>query len=150
MSLNRGRNQWKFGGDAMMTWDYNCFPSLFGGEYVYDNISVNPFAFVPQHGGLYLTPLRAWAHDVPRYCIQSFGNPVSHPDSNDYAGFVQDTARVTPHFSLSLGARYDLQTFRRPGWSTIQFGLHRGRCRCEVRILRRESELDVRLAMSGR
>jgi hypothetical protein len=115
LSLNRGRNQWKFGGDAMMTWDYNYFPSLFGGEYLYDNISVDPFTLVPEHGGLYLTPLRAWAHDVPRYYIQNFGTPVSHPDSNDYAGFVQDTARVTPHFTLSLGARYDLQTFSKTG-----------------------------------
>jgi hypothetical protein len=40
---------------------------------------------------------------------------VSHPDSNDYAGFVQDTARLTPHFSLSMGARYDLQTFSKKG-----------------------------------
>jgi hypothetical protein len=99
----------------MMTWDYNYFPSLYGGEYLYDNIKVDPFTFVPMHGGLSLTPLRAWAHDVPRYYIQNFGNPVSHPNSNDYAGFVQDTARLTPHFSLSLGARYDLQTFSKTG-----------------------------------
>src|SRR6202140_5743597 len=67
------------------------------------------------HGGLSLTPLRAWAHGVPRYYVQNFGNPVSHPDSNDYAGFVQDTARLTPKFSLSMGARYDLQTFSKAG-----------------------------------
>jgi Carboxypeptidase regulatory-like domain len=115
LSLSRGRNQWKFGADAMLTWDYNYFPSLYGGEYLYDDISVNPFTFVPQHQGLQLTPLRAWAHNVPRYYIQSFGNPVSHPNSNDYSGFVQDTARVTPHFTLSLGARYDLQTFSKTG-----------------------------------
>jgi hypothetical protein len=118
LSLSRGRNQWKFGGDTMMTWDYNYFPSLYGGEYLYDNIKVDPFTFVPMHGGLSLTPLRAWAHDVPRYYIQNFGNPVSHPNSNDYAGFVQDTARLTPHFSLSLGARYDLQTFSKTGMVT--------------------------------
>ena len=35
-----GRNEWKFGGDGMLTWDYNYFPSLYGGEYLYDNISV--------------------------------------------------------------------------------------------------------------
>src|SRR5450631_3388513 len=115
LSLNRGRNEWKFGGDAMLTWDYNYFPSLYGGEYLYSNIVVNPFTFVPMHGGVSLTPLRAWAHNVPRYYIQNFGNPVSHPDSNDYAGFVQDTVRLTPHFTLSLGARYDLQTFARVG-----------------------------------
>ena len=115
VSLNHGRNEWKFGGDGMMTWDYNYFPSLYGGEYFYDDIDVNPFTFVAEHGGLRLTPLRAWAHNVPRYYEQNFGNPVSHPDSNDYSAFVQDTARLTPHFTLSLGARYDLQTFSKQG-----------------------------------
>jgi hypothetical protein len=111
LSLNAGRNEWKFGGDAMFTWDNNYFPSLFGGEYIYDNIPVDPWTFIPMHGGLELTPLRAWAHDVPRYYVQNLGNPVSHPDSNDYAAFAQDTIRLTRRFALSLGVRYDLQTF---------------------------------------
>jgi len=133
LSWSRGRNQWKFGVDGMLTWDYSYFPSLFGGEYFFDDISVNPFTFVPMEEGLQLTPLRAYAHTImpswnwdagswtgppanlARYYEQNFGNPVSHPDSNDYAGFVQDTARVTPHFSLSMGARYDLQTFSKKG-----------------------------------
>jgi hypothetical protein len=129
LSLSRGRSQWKFGADAMQTWDYDYFPSLFGGEYLYDNISVNPWSlpipFEPMHEGLELTPLRAWAHNVPRYYEQNFGNPVSHPNSNDYSAFVQDTTRLTPHFSLSLGARYDLQTFSKTGmvsnplWSQV-------------------------------
>jgi hypothetical protein len=135
LSWNRGRNQWKFGGDTMLTWDYNYFPSLYGGEYLFSNIRVDKFSFVPENGteSLKLTPLRAWAHTImpswdwttaswtgpsanlARYYIQNFGNPVSHPNSNDYAGFVQDTARLTPHFTLSLGARYDLQTFSKTG-----------------------------------
>jgi hypothetical protein len=129
LSLSRGRNQWKFGADGMRTWDYDYFPSLFGGEYLYDDISVNPWSlpipFEPMHEGLKLTPLRAWAHNVPRYYEQNFGNPVSHPNSNDYSAFVQDTTRLTPHFSLSLGARYDLQTFSKTGmvsnplWSQV-------------------------------
>ena len=129
LSLSRGRNQWKFGADGMRTWDYDYFPSLFGGEYLYDDISVNPWSlpipFAPMHAGLKLTPLRAWAHNVPRYYEQNFGNPVSHPNSNDYSAFVQDTKRLTPHFSLSLGARYDLQTFSKMGmvsnplWSQV-------------------------------
>lgn len=129
LSLSRGRNQWKFGADGMRTWDYDYFPSLFGGEYLYDDISVNPWSlpvpFEPMHEGLELTPLRAWAHNVPRYYEQNFGNPVSHPNSNDYSAFVQDTTRLTPHFSLSLGARYDLQTFSKTGivsnplWSQV-------------------------------
>ena len=111
LSLTGGRHDWKFGGDAMFSWDYNYFPSLFGGEYLYDNISVDPFTFVPEHGGLQLTPLRGWAHDVPRYYLQNFGNPVSHPNSNDYSAFVQDTIRLTGRLAVSLGVRYDMQTF---------------------------------------
>jgi len=133
MSYTRGRHQWKFGGDGMRTWDYNYFPSLYGGEYIFNYISVNPWFFVPMDEGLDLTPLRSWAHTVmpswnadagawtgptanlARYYVQNFGNPVSHPDSNDYAAFVQDTVRLTPHLSASLGVRYDLQTFSRAG-----------------------------------
>lgn len=111
LSVTGGRHDWKFGGDAMFTKDYNYFPSLFGGEYLYDNISVDPFTFVPEHGGLKISPLRAWAHGVPRYYLQNFGNPVSHPNSNDYSAFVQDTIRVTGRLALSLGVRYDMQTF---------------------------------------
>ena len=117
LSLTRGRNQLKFGADGMMTWDYNFFPSLYGGEYFYDDISVDPWTFVPMHEGLELTPLRAWAHNVPRYYEQNFGDPMSHPNSNDYAAFIQDTMRLTPHFSLSMGARYDLQSFSKTGVS---------------------------------
>jgi len=90
---------------------------LYSGEYLFDDIAVNPLTFVPMHGGLELTPLRAYAHtimpswdwdagswtgapaNVARYYMQNFRNPVSHPDSNDYAGFVQDTVRLT-HISL--------------------------------------------------
>ncbi len=136
LSWTHGRHQWKFGADGMMTWDYDYYPSLFGGEYFFDNIDVDPFTFVPEPsnpGGLELTPLRAYAHtimpswnwdagtwtgppaNVARYYEQYFGNPVSHPNSNDYAAFIQDTARLTPHFSLSLGVRYDLQTFSKIG-----------------------------------
>jgi len=133
LSLSWGRNQWKFGDDAMWTWDYDYFPSLYSGEYLFDDISVDPLTFMPMHDGLELTPLRAYAHtvmpswdwdagswtgpaaNVPRYYMQNFGNPVSHPDSNDYAAFVQDTVRLTPHFTLSLGVRYDLQTFSKKG-----------------------------------
>jgi hypothetical protein len=136
ISLSRGRNQWKFGAEAMLSWDYNYYPSLFGGEYFFDTIYVDALTFVPEPsnpGNLKLTPLRAYAHTImpswnwdggswtgppanlARYYEQNFGNPVSHPDSNDYAGFVQDTARLTPHLSLSMGVRYDLQTFSKRG-----------------------------------
>jgi hypothetical protein len=111
LSWTAGRHSWKFGGDALLTKTANFFPSLFGGEFFYDTVRVNNRTFQPQVGGLELTPLRAYAHEVPRYYIQNFGSAVTHPDTNEYAAFAQDTIRVTNHFALSLGARYDLQDF---------------------------------------
>jgi hypothetical protein len=136
MSFTRGRHEWKFGGDFLRTWDYNYFPSLYGGEYIFSYISVNPWTFVPMQQGVNLTPLRAWTHtvmpswsadagawtgpaaNVARYYVQNFGNPVSHPNSNDYAAFAQDTLHLTNRLSASLGVRYDRQTFSRVGMVT--------------------------------
>jgi hypothetical protein len=115
VSRESGRHSFKFGGDVSLVWLYNFFPSLFGGEYIYDNIRVNPFTFVPQTFGLRITPLRAWAHEVPRYYVQNFGSAMSHPNTQEYALFAQDTLRVSSHLALSLGVRWDLQTFHSTG-----------------------------------
>lgn len=115
LSVEGKRNSWKFGGDVLLTWIYNFFPSLSGGEYIFDPIKVNPFTFQPMEAGLELTTLRAYPHQVPHYYLQSFGPAATHPDTNEYSGFLQDTIRVSDHFALSLGARYDLQTFTSKG-----------------------------------
>lgn len=73
---------------------------------------MNPFTFQPQTFGLAITPLRAYAHDVPRFYTQNFGTAVSEPDTREYALFAQDSIRVTGRFALTLGVRWDLQTFR--------------------------------------
>ncbi|GAC1438398.1 MAG: hypothetical protein NVS1B11_33100 [Terriglobales bacterium] len=83
LSFEAGRNSWKLGGDGLLTWIYNFFPSQFGGEYIFDPIKVDPFTFQPQLAGLELTPLRAFAHQVPRYYLQNFGTAVTHPDTNE-------------------------------------------------------------------
>ena len=111
ISREGSRHSWKFGGDALLTQIYNFFPSTFGGEYIFDPIKVNPFTFQPMIGGLELTPLRAYAHQMPHYYIQRLGNAVSHPDTNEYAAFAQDTIHVTNHLAVTAGVRYDLQTF---------------------------------------
>ncbi len=112
LAFSGRRHSFKFGGDLIRTWIYNFFPSLFGGEYIFDNVTVNPWTFTPETYGMKITPLRAYAHMVPRYYIQNFGTAVSHPDTSEYAGFAQDTIRVTGHFGLTLGVRYDFQSFR--------------------------------------
>jgi len=111
LSFDGRRNSWKFGGDGLLTWIYDFFPSQQSGEFLFYPIKVNPFTFQPMEAGLDLTPLRAYAHEVPHYYLQNFGSAASHPDTYEYAAFAQDTIRVTDHFALSLGVRWDLQTF---------------------------------------
>ncbi len=114
LSYDTGRVHWKFGGDFIQAWIYNYYPYLFDGEYYFDDVKVNPWTYAPMEYGEPLSPLRAYAHDVPRYYMQDFGNAVSHPNSRMYAAFMQDNIRVTQKFTLNAGIRYDLQTFE-PG-----------------------------------
>lgn len=115
VNLEGRRQSWKFGGDVSQAWIYNFFPSLFGGEYIFDNTRVNPFTFAPQTYGMAITPLRAYAHNVPRYYIQNFGSAMSHPDTTEFALFAQDSIRLTSHLALNLGIRWDRQSFNKDG-----------------------------------
>ena len=115
ISHEGSRNSWKFGGDGLLTWIYDFFPSQQSGEYLFYPIKVDPFTFAPIESGLYLTPLRAYAHEVPHYYLQSFGSSTSNPNTNEYAAFAQDTIRVTDRLALNLGVRWDLQTFTTAG-----------------------------------
>jgi hypothetical protein len=115
VSHDGSRNTWKFGGDALLTWIYDFFPSQQSGEYLFYPIKVDPFTFAPMEAGLPISPLRAYAHQVPHYYLQNFGGATSHPDTNEYAAFAQDTVRVTDHLAVNLGVRWDLQTFSTAG-----------------------------------
>ncbi len=115
LSLEGPRNSWKFGGDGLLTWIYDFFPNQQSGEYLFYPIKVDPFTFQPVEAGLELTPLRAYAHEIPHYYLQNFGTATSHPDTNEYSAFAQDTIRVTDHLALNLGVRWDLQTFKSTG-----------------------------------
>ncbi len=115
VSHDGSRNTWKFGGDALLTWIYDFFPSQQSGEYLFYPIKVDPFTFAPMEAGLPISPLRAYAHQVPHYYLQNFGSATSHPNTNEYAAFAQDTVRVTDHLAVNLGVRWDLQTFSTAG-----------------------------------
>ncbi len=115
LSFDGRRHSFKLGGDLSLVTISNFFPLLFGGQYIFDEIRVNPFTFVPQTFGLAISPLRAYAHTVPNFYLQNFGSAESHPDTREYALFAQDSIRVTDRFALTLGLRWDLQTFRSEG-----------------------------------
>ena len=114
-SLEGSRNNWKFGGDGLLTGICDFFPHQQSGEYLFYPIKVDPFTFEPRQGGLPLSPLRAFAHEIPHYYLQNFGIATSHPATNEYAAFAQDTIRVTNHLAVNLGVRWDLQTFTTAG-----------------------------------
>ena len=115
LNVESSRNSWKFGGDGLFTTIYDFFPSQQSGEYLFYPVKVDPFTFEPMEAGLPLSPLRAYAHEVPHYYLQSFGSATSRPNTNEYAAFAQDTIRVTDHLALNLGVRWDLQTFTTAG-----------------------------------
>lgn len=112
LSFDSPRHDLKFGGDLLKSWIYNFFPSLFGGQYIFDDIRVNPFTFDPQVYGMKITPLRAYAHGTPRYYLQNFGKAASNPDTTEWAAFAQDTVRFGDHLAVQLGLRWDFQSFR--------------------------------------
>jgi len=115
LSFESSRHAWKFGGDGLFTRIYDFFPSQQSGEYLFYAIKVNPFTFEPMEAGMELTPLRAYAHEVPHYYLQNFGSAASNPDTNEYSAFAQDTIRVTNRLAVNLGVRWDLQTFTTKG-----------------------------------
>jgi len=115
VSLEGSRNSWKFGGDGLFSWIYDFFPSQQSGEFLFYPIKVDPYSFQPQEEGLELTPLRAYAHEVPHYYLQNFGSATSNPNTNEYAAFAQDTVRLTERLNVNLGVRWDLQTFSKAG-----------------------------------
>ena len=115
LSLETSRHSWKFGGDSLFTYIYDFFPSQQSGEYLFYPVKVDPFTFQPMEAGMQLTPLRAYAHEIPHYYLQNFGSAASHPDTKEYAAFAQDTVRVTNRLAVNLGVRWDLQTFTTAG-----------------------------------
>lgn len=115
ISFEGSRHAWKIGADGLFTQIYDFFPNQQSGEYLFYPLKVNPFTFEPMEAGMKLTPLRAYAHEVPHYYLQNFGSATSHPDTNEYTAFAQDTIRVTSRLAVNLGVRWDLQTFTTKG-----------------------------------
>jgi hypothetical protein len=115
LSFEGSRHALKIGGDGLFTRIYDFFPNQQSGEYLFYPLKVDPFTFEPRQAGMQLTPLRAYAHEVPHYYLQNFGTATSHPDTNEYAAFAQDTIRVTNRLAVNLGVRWDLQTFTTTG-----------------------------------
>jgi len=108
LSIPRGRHSLKIGVNAL--WDRIEFftASNFSGSYRFNSLE----SFGRSLAG---TPIPV-SGEFYRQSFSGSGSPgaSTHPDFTEWAAFIQDEWRVTPHLTLNLGLRYDLQRIAGP------------------------------------
>jgi outer membrane receptor protein involved in Fe transport len=100
----RGAHSWKMGFDVNHDGIFNYFPGFFGGSYTFNSLASFNRGIPNGSGESYQ---------------QNFGGidtmgPETHPDITEFAAFVQDEWRVRRELTLTMGLRYDLQSFKQP------------------------------------
>jgi outer membrane receptor protein involved in Fe transport len=106
LTLIRGSHALKLGVDVNRDQILNFFPGNFSGAYTFSSLA--SFA-----GG---RPSNAAAGE--RY-VQAFAGPgtsgaTTNPDITEFAAFAQDEWRVNKTLTVTLGLRYDVQSFAQP------------------------------------
>lgn len=99
-ALTKGSHTMKAGADVIVQKIGNFFPGNFSGSYTFSSFA-------------------NYAANLPTSFTQAFAGPgttgaTSNPNVNQYAFFLQDSWRVTPHFTLNYGVRYDLFDYAQP------------------------------------
>ncbi|MBI3681796.1 MAG: TonB-dependent receptor [Acidobacteria bacterium] len=93
----RGRHTYKMGFDLNFERIENFFPGNFGGVWTFDSLadyaSRRPFSFTQGFAG------------------PGTEGPLTFPNANEYAFFVQDNWRVSDRLTLNYGVRYDLFSY---------------------------------------
>lgn len=95
-----GGHSFKFGGDLMWDSIKNFFPGNFSGAYTFDSIA----AYNRSQASRY----------VQAFAGAGTTGPETNPDIFEFSLFVQDEWRVQRDLLLTLGLRYDLQSFAQP------------------------------------
>jgi len=95
-----GRHNLKAGVDFNFERADNYFPGFFAGGYVFSGYA-------------------AFLAGTPSSYQQGFSSggtaaPISHPDVNEWAFFLQDNWRVTERLTANIGLRYDRFAYRQP------------------------------------
>jgi hypothetical protein len=108
LSLQHGRHEWKFGADVSVGNITFLNAQNFTGSYRFQSLesfgrSLEGFP-VPQSGEYF------------RQAFSDTGTPgsITHPDTQQYSGYAEDSWRVRSNIMLHLGLRYDLQEMARP------------------------------------
>ena len=100
MSIVAGAHTVRLGADLIFQQIANYFPGNFGGSFTF-------------------TSYDAFALNQPASFTQAFAGPGTtgatvYPNVNEYAGFVQDSWRVTRKLTLNYGMRYDYFQYAQP------------------------------------
>jgi outer membrane receptor protein involved in Fe transport len=104
LTFIRGSHSVKTGFDWQKDEILNFFPGFFGGSYTFQSLASLAAGRPNQANESYQ---------------QNFAGPgttgaETHPDSNEFALFVQDEWRARKDLTLTFGLRYDVQTFAQP------------------------------------
>jgi len=121
-SLIKGRHSIKFGADFLITKDDNFFPGDFNGQYSFLGpgmwIDLSRSIGGRDYFGIDLATLDGPAAPGGRFDLnnyqQRFGGTTTTQDTVDYGLYVQDNIRLTPHWVLNLGLRYEFQKLEDP------------------------------------
>ncbi|HZS56053.1 MAG TPA: carboxypeptidase regulatory-like domain-containing protein [Bryobacteraceae bacterium] len=100
MSIVKGSHTLRFGADFIFQQIANFFPGNFGGSFTF-------------------TSYDAYALNQPASFTQAFAGPGTtgatvYPNVNEYAGFVQDSWRVSRKLTVNYGLRYDYFNYAQP------------------------------------
>jgi len=109
VSYVRGRHTYKIGADLNFDRIDNFFPGNFAGVYTF-------------------TSYANFAQRLPFSFVQAFAGPntpgpLTNPNINEYAFFVQDSWRATDRLTLNYGLRYDLFDYAASGVTNPNAGL---------------------------
>lgn len=112
LSWIRGNHTYKFGVDYINQRIDNFFPGNFSGSYTFNSYA------------------DFW-NKVPASFTQAFAGantdgPLTKPNVNELAFFVQDSWRATSRLTLNYGLRYDLFAFAQPKVKNPDAGLAAG------------------------
>jgi len=109
LTFNRGKHSYKFGADLNFERIANFFPGNFSGSFVFDSLA-------------------DWAARRASAFTQGFAGqgtngPLTTPNANEFAFYVQDSWRTTDRLTLNYGIRYDLFSYAQPAVSNPDPGL---------------------------
>jgi hypothetical protein len=124
MSLIRGKHNIKFGGYFLYRGNHSESHTFFPGRFVFGNLpgglvfpclqvpaacaTANPADPLNTLPSQTLNSLQTASFGLPQFYQQGFGNPIYNYPRPYTAGFVQDQWAVSPHFTLNVGVRYEL------------------------------------------